>query len=252
MNKPLVFLSIACFSLTLTAQAPWSPRGRFGSPRAGGFGIFSSTVVTGAPFSATSTLSSQQTLANGTQISNTEQSKLYRDAQGRTRIDRTITPPASSGKPAFTETVIVDPVAGNRYMLNSSTLTAVQIKLPPPRTSSGTRPTRPSSAQIATTDLGTQTVNGVSATGTQVTDTIPAGQVGNSQPIQIVRITWVSTDLKIPVEVKTTNPRTGNTDLEVSNIVTAAPDPNLFTVPSNYTVTTGGRGAAGPNARRRM
>ena len=75
-----------------------------------------------------------------------------------------------------------------------------------------------------------------------VTETIPAGAMGNSQANTIVRTTWISTDLKVPVEVKTSDPRFGTTDMELTGILQAEPDPSLFTVPSGYTIKTAGVG----------
>jgi hypothetical protein len=196
-------------------------------------------------------MTAHQTLANGNQISQTEQVKLYRDAQGRTRVERTVTPPAAANQQPFTEIVITDPVAGYRYVLDSATMTAAQMPLPPARTPNPNAAAgRGANASDAvTTSLGTQTINGVLSTGTQITRTIPAGQIGNAQPIQLVRITWISNDLKIPVEVKTSDPRSGTTDLEVTNIVQSAPDASLFSVPSTYTIKTGGPGGRGPGGR---
>jgi hypothetical protein len=147
------------------------------------------------------------------------------------------------------QVTIVDPVAGYRYMLNSSTLTAIQMPLPAPKTSPSTgtptpRP-RPSGAQVTTTSLPSQTINGVLATGTQTTQTIPAGTIGNAQAIQIVRTTWISTVLQVPVEIKTSDPRSGTTDMELTGIVQGEPDESLFKVPSNYTIKTGGPGMGG-------
>lgn len=183
----------------------------------------------------------QQALPGGNQIARDEQSKVYRDSQGRTRTERTITPPASSGRQPFTEVTIADPVAGYRYLLNSSNMTAIRTPLPPPRStttggSSTPPPTWPNRGQITTVSLGTQTVNGVSATGTKVTDTIPAGAVGNEQAIQIVRTTWTSTDLTVPVEIKSSDPRFGSTDTELTSILRSEPDPSLFMVPSGYRI----------------
>ena len=197
----------------------------------------------------------QRVLSDGNQVSRTGQSKVYRDIQGRTRVERTITPPASSGKQPYTEATIVDPVAGYRYLLNSSNMTAVQIPLPAhsSSTTSGTPPARPSppnGVQISTVNLGTQTINSVAATGTQSTETIAAGVIGNAQAITVVRTTWISTDLKVPVEIKSNDPRFGSTDMELTNIQESAPDPSLFTVPSGYTVKTAGAGA-GPRAEPR-
>ena len=240
-------------ALLLFAQGPAS---RFGPMGRGWVGRPSPTPVTGAPYSGVQTVSSQQVLANGNQISHSQQSKVYRDSQGRTRTEQTVTPPATSGKQPYTQVTIVDPVAGYRYMLNSATMTAIQMPLPAPRTSPSTgtptpRP-EPSGVQVSTTSLGTQTVNGVTATGTQTTRTIPAGAMGNAQPIQSVRTTWISTVLQVPVEIKTSDPRSGTTDMELTNIQQTEPDATLFQVPSTYTIKTGGpgmgRAMGGPGA----
>ena len=98
---------------------------------------------------------------------------------------------------------------------------------------------RAADPNVVTENLGTQTINGVSATGTRMTHTIPAGAEGNSLPIQIVHETWVSDDLKVPVMVKHTDPRSGTTTTQLTNIVRAEPDATLFTVPAGYTVQKG-------------
>jgi len=251
MRTRFLFCSAGLLATVLMAQGP--PNRGFGMHGSHAYGA-SRTPVTGAPYSAVETVQSQQLLANGNQISHSEQSNVYRDSQGRTRTERTITPPAASGKQPFTAITIVDPVAGYRYELNSSTMTAVQTPLPPPRTSTGTRPTRPSGANqpaVTTVSLGTMTVNGVTATGTKVTETIPAGAFGNAQAIQIVRTTWISTDLKIPVQVQSSDPRFGTRDLELTNISTAEPAGTLFVVPSGYTVTAGHGGFPGGPGHKR-
>jgi len=103
-----------------------------------------------------------------------------------------------------------------------------------------------SDPNVVTESLSMQTINGVQATGTRVTRTIPAGQIGNAQPIQIVHETWTSVDLKVAVMVKTSDPRFGTTTTQLTNIVRSEPDPTLFQVPADYTVTKGGRGFGGP------
>jgi hypothetical protein len=252
------------FAATLLSQGPpdrsraFGPRGVEGPAGFAGRGADilgagpgSRTPVTGAPYSATETLQRQQTLSNGNQIATKEQSNVYRDSQGRIRTEETITPAASSGKPAYTMVTIFDPVGGNRYVLNSSTMVAFQSPLPPARPAPTGAPSRPARPNETTASLGTQTVNGVSATGTQITETIPAGAIGNAQAIQVVRISWISTDLKVPVQIKTTDPRYGNTDMELTNIVEAEPNGSLFVVPAGYTTQQGGgRGGPRGSARR--
>jgi len=93
-------------------------------------------------------------------------------------------------------------------------------------------------------------MNGVMATGTRTTRTIPAGALGNAQPIETIHERWVSADLQVPVMVKTTDPRFGTTITQLTNINRAEPDSSLFTIPPDYTVThvgaPGGPGARGP------
>jgi hypothetical protein len=55
-------------------------------------------------------------------------------------------------------------------------------------------------------------------------------------------------DLKVPVMVKTSDPRFGSTTTQLNNVLRAEPDPTLFQVPTGYTVVKGGpRGGPRPN-----
>ena len=250
MTKLTTICSLSLFTIALSAQGPMG--GRWPDRGFGGMNQASRTPVTGAPYSAVRTTQTQRVLQNGNQISRTEQSKVYRDSQGRTRVERTITPPASTGKQPFTEVTIVDPVAGYRYLLNSSNMTAVQMPIPvhSSSTTSGTPPARPSppnGAQVSTVNLGTQTINSVTATGTQTTETIPAGAIGNAQAITIVRTSWISTDLKVPVGGQIERSAFRFEPIWSSRI-SRSPHPihRLYGSPS-YTVKTAG---AGPRANR--
>jgi hypothetical protein len=262
MKSTITLCFVPLFAAALVAQGPpdggrgFGPRafggpGGFGGREAGilGAGPGSRTPVTGAPYSAAETLVRQQTLANGNQISTKGQSNVYRDSQGRIRTEQTVTPSASSAKPARTMVTIFDPVAGSHYVLDSSTMIARQSMLPKANGATAARPAArrepPARPNVTTTDLGTQVINGVSAKGTQLTETIPAGAIGNAQAMQVVRITWISTDLNVPVQIKTIDPRYGNTDMELTNIVQAEPSASLFVVPAGYAVQQGGRGPGG-------
>ncbi len=207
----------------------------------GSFGGLTHTTLTGAPFSATETKLTRRTLADGTQVQQQQQSTIYRDSAGRVRIDTTLGGSSSGGtQPARTVSMIYDPVAGYTYRLNAQTMTAVKSPLPQKNSAnngSHTPRQHSDSAQVTTQDLGTQTINGVSATGTQVTRTIPAGAIGNTNPIQVVQVTWASAALQIPVQVSVTDPRFGNTTTNLTNIVQTAPDASLFQVPANYTIS---------------
>ena len=84
--------------------------------------------------------------------------------------------------------------------------------------------------------LGTQTIEGVQAEGMRETFTIPAGEIGNEQPINIVTESWYSPELQVTVMRKHTDPRQGETVYRLTNIKRSEPDHSLFEVPSDYTV----------------
>ncbi|MBV8775491.1 MAG: hypothetical protein JO166_24635 [Deltaproteobacteria bacterium] len=94
-------------------------------------------------------------------------------------------------------------------------------------------------ANAKTEDLGSQTMEGVTVTGTRTTRTIPKGKIGNDAPISIVTEVWTSPELKTVLYSKRTDPRMGEQTFQLTNISRSEPDPSLFTVPSGFTVTDG-------------
>lgn len=85
-------------------------------------------------------------------------------------------------------------------------------------------------------DLGTQSIEGIVATGTRKITVIEAGSIGNEQPIKVVSEEWTSPDLGVLVLTRHSDPRTGETTFRLTNVLRAEPDPSLFVVPPDYTV----------------
>ena len=228
-------------------------------------GLHGGKVVKGAPFSATASSESTQTLQDGTSIHRTTSSALYRDSQGRFRREVTLSgfgPLQASGKP-HTMITIGDPVAGAHYMLDPEQ--KVAHKMTPHKGGKGGGfsdekaqafeqkmqkriAKQEADGTVKKESLGTQMINGVNAEGTRITHTIPAGQIGNDKPIQIVFERWYSPDLQIVVKSTRSDPRFGTTTYALTNVQRAEPSAALFTVPSDYTVKEGGPG--GPGHRR--
>ena len=94
--------------------------------------------------------------------------------------------------------------------------------------------------QQNTEDLGTTTIQGVEATGRRTTTTIPAGQVGNDQPIVTTQETWWSKGIGVGLLLRSISddPRSGTTTREVTNLSLGEPDPVLFQPPEGYEVKT--------------
>jgi hypothetical protein len=88
--------------------------------------------------------------------------------------------------------------------------------------------------------LGQKLVEGVMADGKRVTTVLPAGTVGNQQPIRIVSEQWFSPDLEILVTTRHADPRSGDTSYTLTNIVRAEPQAGLFDVPADYSVVGSG------------
>ncbi len=88
--------------------------------------------------------------------------------------------------------------------------------------------------------LPARQIEGVMAEGTRTTRTIPAGVIGNEQPIAIVTEQWRSPDLNVLVLTRTADPRSGETTYRLLGITRGEPDPSWFTVPADYTVRESG------------
>jgi uncharacterized protein YdeI (BOF family) len=262
--RKLVLIALAT-AVGLLAQAPAGRAGRMGF---GGQGFMgpggAQATVAGAPYSAVEVSTTQQVLAGGNAIQIQRQSNVFRDSQGRVRTEV-----AAGSKTSNTLITIHDPVAGVMRRVDTQNRVVTEIPIhaggsafrangngsarngaaPGQHAMAGRGPgaRRAADPNVTTEDLGQQTINGVAATGHRITRTIPAGAMGNAQPIQSVREVWTSTDLKVPVLVKTSDPRRGTTVTQLTNISRAEPDAALFQAPAGYTVRQGA--AARPMGR---
>lgn len=272
MNSKLKTVLALGGALVLSAMALQAQRrGPDGPPPFGapmelmGFeGMHGGKTVTGAPFSATATSETSQTLQDGSVIHRSSQVTTNRDSQGRLRHEATFTgfgPLSASGTPK-TMVSISDPVAGLHITLDAARRVARKSAFHAHGGNSATAGSVPAfEARMQTREqkeeaagllkkesLGTQTINGVVAEGTRTTHIIPAGQIGNDKPLQIVSERWYSPDLQIVLKSTRTDPRFGTTTYTVTSIQRTEPAATLFTVPADYTVQAGGRGHGGRGA----
>jgi hypothetical protein len=220
-------------------------------------------VVTAAPYTATATTESTQVLADGNKIVNKTSSFVARDSQGRTRretdLHRIGTMQVDSPKMIF----INDPTTHTQYIFtpggegtkvirnegswkegpqiidlrsgkgerhaNEKVIDKVVVKVGGPHDG---QQSKESAEQVKHEDLGTQTIEGVSAQGKRETVTIPAGQIGNERPIEIVTETWFSPELHTMVLRKHSDPRLGDSTYRLTDIKRNEPDTSLFQPPA--------------------
>jgi hypothetical protein len=235
----------------------------------GNFGFVSDMLVggnpvKGSPYSAEAVTETTQTLADGNRIAHKSTATLYRDSSGRERREQSLPAigPFTAQGDALQIISISDPVAGVNYSLNSKERVAVKLPtLPFPPPGIGTKDkfdvmvngpamgvttagpvmiykSVTSSERVApkVEQLGWKLIEGLQAEGTRSTVTIPAGEVGNDRPIEIVDEQWRSPDLQMIILSKHSDPRMGETAYSLTNINRTEPSPALFQVPPDYTI----------------
>lgn len=260
----------ATLILFLAGSALWAQTTDHIFIASGGGEHFPDSTVTGAPYSATVTTTSTQTLSDGTKITRKIEAQLARDSQGRTRREENsdAVGPWSTNEKAHM-VLIRDPVSQAAYNLQPDEKTAVKLPMAGAiaaakivadggPTSIGIafdeRRVTPDQVRTFTVDggrinvvtgpneggqvedLGTQVIEGVNVKGKRETRTIPAGKIGNDRPIQIVSETWYSDELQMVIQSKHSDPRVGESNYTLTNISRNEPDPSLFQIPAGYTV----------------
>jgi hypothetical protein len=214
-------------------------------------------VVTGAPYSALGTSETITTLPNGNRIVRQNTIRQWRDSDGRTRAEYSL---SSIGGPLplelhTTVTVIDDPAARERYMLRPGAKVALTMPIVPCRTGTSldpdltVGPPRPANLPLrvsAPVKLGERNLDGETVAGSRIEATIPAGAIGNEQPIRMSAEQWYGKDLQVVVEATYQDPRTGETKYKLSDIDRAEPDAKLFQVPDGYA-----KQPAPPSTRKR-
>ena len=265
-------VTVVLTTMTLYAQEPPAGvRGQVKIATMGNFGFVSDVLVggnpvKGAPYSAQAVTETTQTLADGTRIVQKSTATIYRDSLGRQRREQTlpaIGPFTPQGDPPQIIS-ISDPVAGVNYSLNPKERIAVKLPSPPSPPNqvvtkefnvmvSGPGPAIQSAPALPTMiffrgaapnsneppkvdQLGWKLIEGLQAEGTRTTITIPAGEIGNDRPIEIVDEQWRSPDLQVIVFSRHSDPRIGETVYSLVNVNRADPAPGLFQVPADYTL----------------
>lgn len=220
-------------------------------------------VVKGMPYRAEAVTEISQSLADGNRIVRKTSAAVSRDSEGRTRREVNLAalgPLAPHDAPRHV--FIQDPVAGTSFVLEPDSRTArklgflrehrkpgagVRFEAPVPEGGPGpgavfrARPHEMGEGRwpLQKENLGTQVVEGVEATGTRTTVTIPAGEIGNEKPITIVSERWFSPELQVVVSSSHRDPRFGETTYRLTAIVRGEPDRSQFEVPADYTVREG-------------
>lgn len=193
-------------------------------------------LVTGAPYSAMGTSETVLTDREGNRVVRQNSVRVWRDSDGRTRTEYELT---SIGGPTPVEinsriTVIDDPTTGERYMVQPDgkwvtvPIAPCRVAGEPDVTVGPPRPARLPMKVSQPVRLGVRQVDGETVTGSRVEATIPAGAMGNDQPVKMSAEQWYGKDLQVVVEATYKDPRTGETKYKLREIQRNEPDASLF------------------------
>ena len=199
-------------------------------------------LVTGAPYSALGTSQTVTTLPDGNRVVRQNTIRLWRDSEGRTRSEFSL---SSIGGPTplevnATVTVIDDPAARERHMVQPDG-GVVTVPIAPCRVLAANEPDltvgppRPARLPLKVSrpvKLGERQLDGETVAGSRVEATIPAGAAGNDQPIKMSAEQWYGRELQVVVEATYRDPRTGETRYKLTEIRRKEPDAALFQVPA--------------------
>jgi hypothetical protein len=210
---------------------------------------FGDRLVKGAPYAAQAVAEQSQVLADGTRITRQMKALLYRDSEGRTRREQTLSfigqlVPGQSASPQMV--FITDPLANAFYAINQGEKTARRMPWRPNAAPPPLPPPPATASAVVTESLGKKSIEGVEAEGTRTTITIPAGQIGNDRPLKIVSERWYSPDLQIVVLSTHTDPRLGEHSYRLTDIKRSEPARSLFEIPADYRLEKEGGRPGGP------
>jgi hypothetical protein len=207
-----------------------------------------------APYSATVQTTHEQKLADGNAIHGSVTTHQARDSAGRIRSE------SSSGcaigsdgqtKPVVRVSVY-DPGIRTTlsWSVNDPSASANVVRVihqpePAPVAPSPATVQRQQAAQVRQRrqqspfhreDIGSRNIEGVTTEGSRTTHTIPAGQMGNDQPIEIVDEIWIAKDLGLAMLRIDDDPLSGRISTEVVELNQAEPDAALFAPPAGYKI----------------
>jgi hypothetical protein len=201
------------------------------------------TPVPNAPFSAVIRVERSIVDPGGSARTLKTARQIGRDSQGRIYSElRALVPPSFTGTPQLLGIRLYDPqtristrLDPNTHIYWTSTVNRPPATGPPALLqASPTGTNLPENRFTKQEDLGVHEIDGVSAHGVRITQTIPAESSGAGKELQTTDEYWYSEDLRINLIIRHSDPRTGSVSMTVTQIQRTDPDPARLTIPEDY------------------
>ncbi|WP_338766243.1 hypothetical protein [Massilia sp. METH4] len=188
----------------------------------------SRALVTNQPYSAIQTVTVRRLLEDGDEFTRQTVTRLYRDSAGRTRRDTL----DSDGE---LDHSIISGADGVRIFLDHRNELAQEREArPQPLMQDNLTPASAGKAPTVVEQLGQRDIEGVAATGR-----IARTQVGREgEDIEVTNETWYSEEMGMALYRKHSDPRYGDSIIEISDLDRSEPDPALFEAPEDYKLLT--------------
>jgi hypothetical protein len=215
------------------AAPPMPPNARF----VGAEMRFGDKLVAGQPFSADIVIEDTRRLFDGSTVMKQSKGAVYRDGVGRTRREQPLQPIGGVnlvGKDEKPQTLVFisDFASRTQIFLDPNNKVARKERLDGER-----RPREAGDPEDAKSEsLGTKAIEGVKVEGTRLSFEIPAGEIGNDKPMQVITERWFSPELQVLVYSKHIDPIAGEHIFRLINIKRGEPSAELFTIPTGYRV----------------
>jgi len=199
-----------------------------------------------APYTAEYKITQVQTLSDRTTITRETTEVKALDSQGRRMTATTIT---SGDRAPTTHVMVFDPVARTQTFWHSPGKVAHVLQMSDTAaerhcstiTRDDVRVVSGPNSKFTSEDLGTESIQGIEARGRRYTTTIPAGAVGNDEPLVSTSERWTALTVGLSglvVREIRDDPRQGKTTRELTNLTQGDPDPTTFQPPEGYQIVT--------------
>jgi hypothetical protein len=162
-----------------------------------------------------------------------------RDSRGRIyNVFRALVPPDFAGTPPTIRVHFYDPQTRNytylypdQHIYVTGTVNHPPAAAPADLIASPAGNSTPLNQFTKEQDLGTQSIEGITAHGVRQTQTIPSS---TGSEVVLTDEYWYSDDLHMNVMVKHSDPRKGSVTMTLTQAVRTDPDPSLFQIPEGY------------------
>lgn len=253
MKRYSLLLLLATFVVALSpCISAQSPQDALHAPDGNAYSRIVSIFIApipNAPFTATVSTEWTRQTSDGATIVIKNRRMVARDSQGHVFEERRRFVPADSNSPSLLfQMDYVDPSRHTRTVcFPASKICDVYDVFSAPDTSSLPVGALPDGKRyLSRENLGTDSTEGLTTTGTRETITTNPGTVGNDREVVSTKEFWYSPKLGINLVVKRFDPLQGTQVFTVSNISEFTPDPRLFVVPRDFKVSDQRDPAAAP------